>query len=87
MLMNMLILNLNKLMMVEAVIFGVRQNKVLNFAVSVMHVDVRSLMKIFDNQEVLVLSLEAPPAIFCLTEIWLKDSDEPRSHLVHGYNQ
>ena len=37
--------------------------------------------------EALVLSLESPPDILCLTETWLTDNDNFESHLVTGYNQ
>ena len=70
-------------------IFGVRQSKAksLNSSFSVMHVNIRSLRKNLDNQEPLILCLESPTAILCLTETWLKDTDETRSYLDHGYNQ
>ena len=41
----------------------------------------------FRKLEALVLSLESPPEILCLTETWLTDNDDPKMFLVNGYNQ
>ena len=35
----------------------------------------------------LILSLESPPDIICLTETWLTDNDKNESWLISGYNQ
>ena len=55
--------------------------------VSVMHINVRSIKKNLDNLEALVLGLETPPCVLCLSETWLTENDDPKCFLVHGYNQ
>ena len=53
----------------------------------IMHINVRSLRKNFTNLEALILSLEALPAVLCLTETWLTDTDESKAFLISGYDQ
>ena len=54
---------------------------------SVLHVNVRSLKKNYQELEALITSLESPPEILCLTETWLSDSEEPENYLVCGYKR
>ena len=54
---------------------------------TVFHLNVRSLKRNHHNLEALILSLESPPAVLCLSETWLTDSDDLNSSLVNGYNQ
>ena len=53
----------------------------------IMNINVRSLKKNLDSLESLVLGLESPPAIICITETWLNENDDPKTFLIHGYNQ
>ena len=46
-------------------------NKTKNSKVSVLHLNIRSLKPHFDKMEALILSLESPPDIICITETWL----------------
>ena len=51
---------------------------------SVLHVNVRSVKKNYQEKEALITSLESPPEISCLTETWLSDSEESENYLVCG---
>ena len=51
----------------------------------VLTVNVRSLKKHQSDLEALIHSLESPPNVICLTEIWLIDNDNNDSLLVPGY--
>ena len=37
--------------------------------------------------EALILGLESPPSVLCLSESWLTENDDPKCYLVHDYNQ
>ena len=50
----------------------------------IMHINVRSLRR---SLEALILSLESPPAVLCLTETWLTNTDESKAFLISGYDQ
>ena len=50
-------------------------NKTENSKVSVLHLNIRSLKPHFDKLEALILSLESPPDIICITETWLTKND------------
>ena len=52
-----------------------------------MNNNVRSLKKNRDSLEALLLGLESPPALICITETWLNENDDPKFFLIHGYNQ
>ena len=55
--------------------------------VTIMHINVRSIKKNLDNLEALILGLESPPSVLCLSKTWLTENDDPKCHLFHGYNQ
>ena len=55
--------------------------------VTIMHINVRSIKNNLDNLEALILGLESPPSVLCLSETWLTENDDPKCYLVHGYNQ
>ena len=55
--------------------------------VTIMHINVRSIKKNLINLETLILGLESPPSVLCLSETWLTENDDPKCYLVHGYNQ
>ena len=55
--------------------------------VTIMHINVRSIKKNLDNLEALILGLESPPSVLCLSETWLKENDDPKCYLIQGYNQ
>ena len=82
---KMLSLNLKQLTMMTMT-FGVWQNKakISNSSVSVMHKNVRFLKKNLDYLEAIILILESPPAILCLTGTGLKVTDETRNSWLHG---
>ena len=54
---------------------------------SVMYIDVRSTKKNLDILEALLLGLESPPCVFCLSETWLTENYDPKCYLVHDCNQ
>ena len=58
-----------------------------NLTISIIHINIRSIKKHLDELEALILSLESPPDIICLTETWLTDNDKNESWLISGYNQ
>ena len=58
-----------------------------NLTISIIHINIRSIKKHLDELEALILSLEYPPDIICLTETWLTDNDKNESWLISGYNQ
>ena len=41
----------------------------------ILHLNVRSIKPHFDKLEALVLGLESPPEVLCLTETWLSEND------------
>ena len=47
----------------------------------------RSPRKNFEDLEALVHCLESPPDFLCLTETWLRPSDDENCFLVKGYHQ
>ena len=53
----------------------------------IFHVNIRSLKPHLDKLEALILSLESPPDIICLSETWLCESDNYAGLLINGYNQ
>ena len=53
---------------------------------SVIHLNIPSLKPHFTKLEALILSLESPPEVICLTETWLTDLDSFPNYLKHGYN-
>ena len=53
----------------------------------VFHLNVRSLKPHFEQLEALILSLETPPDIICLSETWLCEGDNYAGLLINGYNQ
>ena len=53
-------------------------------SLSVLNVNVRSLKSHLEKLEAIVLSLESPPDILCLTETWLAANDDPKMFLVKG---
>ena len=57
------------------------------FALRILHVNIRSLKPHLDKLEALILSLESPPDIICLSETWLCESDNYAGLLINGYNQ
>ena len=44
-----------------------------------------SLKPHFEKLEALILSLESPPGIICLSETWFNDNDNSKGYLVNGY--
>ena len=52
---------------------------------SVLHLNTMSLKPHFEKLEALILSLESPPDIICLSETWLNHNDNSRGYLVNGY--
>ena len=56
-------------------------------SLSVLNVNNRLFKLHLEKLEALVLSLESPPDILCLTETWLTDNDDPKLFLVNGYSQ
>ena len=52
---------------------------------SVLHLNTMSLKPHFEKLEALILSLESPPDIICLSETWLNDNDNSKGYLVNGY--
>ena len=62
-------------------------NMPLKTKVSVMHLNVRSLKPHYEKLEALILSLESPPDVICLTETWLTANDDPKCYLLPGYRQ
>ena len=58
--------------LIRIVIFGMP--KMQPNHVSVMHINVRSIKKNLDNLEALVLGLETPPCVLCLSETWLTEN-------------
>ena len=57
-------------------------NMPLKTKVSVMHLNVRSLKPHYEKLEALILSLESPPDVICLTKTWLTANDDPKCHLL-----
>ena len=55
--------------------------------ISILHLNVRSIKPHFDKLEALVLGLESPPEVLCLTETWLSENDNFNGYLINGYNQ
>ena len=55
--------------------------------ISVLHLNVRSMKPHFDKLESLVIGLESPLEILCLTETWLSENDNFNAYLINGYNQ
>ena len=62
-------------------------SKTENSKVSELHLNIRSLKPHFDKLEALILSLESPLDIICITETWLTKNDPSESWLINGYNQ
>ena len=52
-----------------------------------MNINIRPIEKNVDNLEALILGLESPPFVLCLSETCLTENDDPKCYLVHGYNQ
>ena len=57
------------------------------FNFSVLHLNIMSLKPHYEKLEALILSLESPPDIICLSETWLNETDEGKIYLINGYNQ
>ena len=62
-------------------------NVPLKTKVSVMQLNVRSLKPHYAKLEALILSLESPPDVICLTGTWLTANDDPKCCLLPGYRQ
>ena len=62
-------------------------SKTENSTVSVLDLNIRSLKPHFDKLEALILSLESPRDIICITDTWLTKNDTSESWLINGYNQ
>ena len=61
--------------------------KFLFEAISIIHLNTRSIRKHHNERVALVSSLESPPAVSCLSETWLTYDDNPFLYSIPGYSE
>ena len=52
-----------------------------------MHLKIRSPKPQLEQLEALILGLESPRDIICISETWLHDNDNCAGYLISDYNQ